>query len=351
MEHVELNINEYSIYDLKVVYKTPEDYDIVYIEDKYEYFLRKYDGQMELLDFLRQAKEKLMIHYYQTRKQDNVQNTVTQTLNTEIVKQDFGDNFYKYNYLKKLLVINSKFRKNFCSSSSNDFVIELPYTFKNVISMEFKAIEYTNSVYTINKVSGNNTFKLNNVEYTLPSRNYTNDDIVDTLNEITPDNFLVSFDLNTGKIKIEECNRQPFVMCFSEKECDFLNSLGYILGYRKNLYKHGIFYISESILDIQGIRCFCVFIDDYINSSTYDNIVTLTKDDYFSSKIIARVPNAADAFHIQYEDNSDRIEKVRYYYGPVTIKKLHIKLLDDEGRLLENNNVDFTLLLNLTLQR
>ena len=348
MDNFELDITQYTTRDLEKVYTLPNDYDIANIEDKYDYFARKYEEHKELLDFLTQAKDKLLVHYYKTHESFLQKNTVKQTLDTEITKQHIGNNYYEYNYVKKLLVINSKFRKNFFKTASNDFIVELPYTFTNVLSMEFKAIEYTNSVYTVDKTVQNNTFKLNDIEYTLPNGNYTNDDIVDKLNDITPSNFFVSFDLNTGKIKIEECDKKPFTLCFGTEET-FTDSLGYMLGYRKPLYKFGIFYISESILDIQGVRSLNIFVDDFINSSTYDNIVTITKDDYFSSKILARIPNAADAFHIQYEDNSDRIDKIRYYYGPVNIKKLHIRLLDDSGRLLQNNNVDYTILLKLQI--
>ena len=40
----------------------------------------------------------------------------------------------------------------------------------------------------------------------------------------------------------------------------------------------------------------------------------------------------------------------RHYFGPVNIYKLQIQLLDEYGRIVDLNNMDFSFCLNLTLQ-
>ena len=42
MDNFELDITQYTTRDLEKVYTLPNDYDIANIEDKYDYFARKY---------------------------------------------------------------------------------------------------------------------------------------------------------------------------------------------------------------------------------------------------------------------------------------------------------------------
>ena len=193
MEHLELDISKYTIYDLKKVYNLRDNFEIATIEDKYETFHEKYSKYPDIIGFLTHAKDKLLLDYYANKKVEIENSVVEESLHTKISKQEIGNMFYNYNYINKLLVINSKFRKNFCNTESNDFIIELPYAFTNVLSMEFKAIEYTNSVYTINEKSGNNIFKLNNTLYTIPDGNYNNETLLECLNMVLPNNYNISF--------------------------------------------------------------------------------------------------------------------------------------------------------------
>ena len=50
---------------------------------------------------------------------------------------------------------------------------------------------------------------------------------------------------------------------------------------------------------------------------------------------------------IMFEDSSDRIFKERNYFGPVRIKKLRIRLLDENGRVVDLNNGDLTVSLEV----
>ena len=58
---------------------------------------------------------------------------------------------------------------------------------------------------------------------------------------------------------------------------------------------------------------------------------------------IAKVPNTPDLI------NFDDIlyQSRRNYFGPVNIKRLHIKLYDELGRIVDLNNNDFSLSIQL----
>ena len=47
-------------------------------------------------------------------------------------------------------------------------------------------------------------------------------------------------------------------------------------------------------------------------------------------------------------NNGDMVNKTRNFFGPVDIQKLHIQLLDEYGRNLNMNNMDYSFCLDFT---
>jgi hypothetical protein len=52
---------------------------------------------------------------------------------------------------------------------------------------------------------------------------------------------------------------------------------------------------------------------------------------------LARIPNVSPTFSVVFEDSSDRVFKTRKYFGPVKLQKLRIRLLDENGRVIDLN--------------
>ena len=48
------------------------------------------------------------------------------------------------------------------------------------------------------------------------------------------------------------------------------------------------------------------------------------------------------------DDNSCPLTKTRKYNGPVNIRNLHIKILDNFGNIIDLNNMDFSFCITLT---
>ena len=64
------------------------------------------------------------------------------------------------NLIRHLLCIDSRFRDNYYSTLSTNYLITLPTRIKNVISMELAAFDFPNTYYQISKSLGNNYFWL-----------------------------------------------------------------------------------------------------------------------------------------------------------------------------------------------
>lgn len=62
--------------------------------------------------------------------------------------------------IHRLLCLDSKFRPDYYSTMSTDYLVTLPTTIKNAISMELVALEFPSTYYTVSKELGNNFFWL-----------------------------------------------------------------------------------------------------------------------------------------------------------------------------------------------
>ena len=135
---------------------------------------------------------------------------------------------------------------------------------------------------------------------------------------------------------------------------DYKQLFGWILGYRQPLYSNiveddygYIYYKSESVLDLSGPKYLFLIIDDF-NKSMNVNFLTASVKGLLSDNIIARISQKGQLFSIQSQNDFSVYSEPRYYYGPVNINKLQIKLIDEYGRLVDLNNKDFSFTLRLT---
>jgi hypothetical protein len=126
--------------------------------------------------------------------------------------------------------------------------------------------------------------------------------------------------------------------------------LGWQLGFRVaqySLYKT-LACISEAPCMITGPRYMYLCIDDGLKSAG-NNFIAAFAQSTLSQDIITRI-NLANSMSTTgvYKCTSDQgltnqLNRTREYFGPVTIKKLRFKLLDEYGRTLLFNGVDWSL--------
>ena len=175
-------------------------------------------------------------------------------------------------------------------------------------------------------------------------------------NALTNGQKIVNMELNFIAPPIPNWNKDnsPYItdatniLLYNEISSIPLNQkLGWMLGYRKSVYTGAISYTSESILDIIGPRYLYLSVDDH-RFSINSNFKTCNSSN-LPGTIMARLSLKGAAFNIQSQNDFSVYSEPRYYFGPVNISKLDIKLLDEYGRIIDLNNNDFSFTLRLTV--
>ena len=142
--------------------------------------------------------------------------------------------------------------------------------------------------------------------------------------------------------------------------------LGWMLGYRLSTYiftnsdssltLNGPAIISEGLCHIKGPDYMYLSIDDY-NNNVNNYFKSAFTSSILNDNIISRINSTAsigfsDQRHGIYQiGNTDLFTSAmgnqRTYFGPVDIERLHIELLDEYGRHINLNNMDWSLTIGL----
>ena len=126
-----------------------------------------------------------------------------------------------------------------------------------------------------------------------------------------------------------------------------IQRMGWMLGFRDKFYSFTSSLISESVLNITGPRYLYIILEDF-NKSSNINFLSSSKYGLLPDNILARVSLKGTAFNILSQNDFSVYAEPRYYYGPVNISKLHIKIVDEYSRILDLNNDDFSFTLRMT---
>ena len=275
---------------------------------------------------------------------------------------------------KQNLNIDTRFRENYYGSSSTNFNVSLPLIINNVLTMQLSAIELPTSFYSISKQYGNNFFTLvvNGISQVIniPDGNYTDVGIVNVLNTsminiANSDPSLVNFQYIVFGININNNNGsgQMFVGVDSTTPPGTITSLtlnfqadrngiddrntplpiklGWTFGFRNGIYENNISYVSEGIVDLLGPRYIYLVVDDY-NNNVNNNFYSAFNSSILNKNILARISLQTTAFNVFTENNLSIVTTPRQYFGPVKIQNLNIQLLDEYGRIIDLNNMDYS---------
>jgi hypothetical protein len=277
--------------------------------------------------------------------------------------------------LRKNINIDTKFRDNYYNTQSTNFHLDLPIRLTQVVSLQLTALELPTTYYNISKKYGNNFFviEINDLDpliITVPDGNY---DFLALQNYIN--NFLSSApatynELNvlvdvytpngttgggSGRMIIGSKNGNiDFSLNFQtdrygneDKQTPLPLKLGWIMGFREGYYKNNKTYVSEGLVDVLGLRYIYLVVDDF-NNSVNDGYYGAFNSSILNKNILARISIQGSVFNIFNQSNYNLITSPRQYFGPVDIQKLHIQLLDEYGRIIDLNNMDYSF--NLTFQ-
>jgi hypothetical protein len=138
----------------------------------------------------------------------------------------------------------------------------------------------------------------------------------------------------------------------SKGNTDSLSSItsrfGANLGFINEKYTDALSYVGESIMQPASIRYVYLSIDDY-NNSVNNHFVTAFNKSILNQNILASIAVKSDYFTLITDNNLKIVTEPREYFGPVDIQRLHIRLLDDHGRVLDMNNTNYSFCLTFKM--
>lgn len=235
--------------------------------------------------------------------------------------------------LTKFISIDTLFRPNYKMTSSTDFIYQFPEYRKNVVSIKVDAIELPRTWYMF--YAPMNTFTLNGSLITIPEGNYS----VDELN--------TWFATNAPAIQIHTTSHKTMI---SGASVDFTTpsvlqqSAGWVLGFRSAVYTITTSITSEGTYGAVD-HYFFLEIDDFQHNFMTDSIVSTVVNKgtptFLGNNIIARIPVNGSVF------GDTRSQFKRDYFGPVTLERLRIRLLNKFGEVVSLQSNDFSFSLEL----
>ncbi len=399
----DLNLNNYKLHELEEIFNLPKNYNSSTLDNMdnklRENILTNNNINQEVksrtLQFLTEAK-KVIINSLMNNS-SKLGNVITDFYNASFDLKavpviDNGENMVQkrkdkpylssypsefftgvINPIKKrtnreILNIDTRFRNNYYGTSASNFHFDLPIKLSNVLTMQLTAFESPLSFYNISSTLGNNYFFIT-IDYisqkekiVIPDGIYNYELLVTFLNnaltslggEFAKIRFIaeiVPVNNGNGKMIVEvdpSYSTFNFVLNFSD---DFFGNednntslqlkFGWLIGFRCGNYSSGYSYISEGIIDLIGPRYLYLVIDDF-NNSVNDNFYSAFTTSILHKNILARISIQGKSFDLLSENNLNIITYPRNYYGPVDIQKMQIQLLDEYGRIVDLNFMDYS---------
>lgn len=307
--------------------------------------------------------------------------TLNPSLNNKNKTNEIVNNFSNIvapgdlNSIKRLtqlqnLYLNSCFRHNYYNSNPTDFQYIIPSEVKNVLSMRLVSIEIPNAWYLFSNNSKNNFFRIethiedvtNSYDICIPNGNYDYETLQNYLNstffyesETETDLKYIKFYIDSCNFKsyfelVNEPNNMKFSLYFLEQlNQNVMNTFGWTLGFRiaKYLYVEDKLE-SEGLYDGGGDRYIYISVNDYQYNSNNLNIVGFDKS-ILNEDILAKIPMINGKLSLIIDDNNNPLSKTRRYNGPVNLSRLHIKILDKFGNVINLNNMDYSFTLEMEL--
>ena len=274
--------------------------------------------------------------------------------------------------IRQNLNIDSRFRENYYSTASSNFQVTLPMNFDKVLRMQLTAIELPITYYNVSKQYGNNFFQItvntSTAIVNIPDGNYTGDGIVNALNnELTILSgdfakvlFLLNINSNSGSgqmmvgpktgetITALALNFQTDRAGYDDNSTPLPLKFGWALGFRNGKYVNNLNYVSEGVVDMTGPRYVYLVVDDH-NNNVNNGFYSAFNSSMLNNNILARISLQSRPFDVQITNNLNIITTPREYFGPVKLQNMTIQLLDEYGRILDLNNMDFSFCITLII--
>jgi len=274
--------------------------------------------------------------------------------------------------LRQNINIDTRFRENYYTSMATNFHLDLPIRLTQVVSLQLSALELPTSFYAVSGVFGNNFFSLqidgeDPLIVTVPDGNYNYLSLQTYINNfLSTQTINVAYntiqflsDINTpggtgsggtGKMVIaySAASTTNFSISFQtdrygneDRQTPLPLKLGWLMGFREGYYENNVAYVSEGVIDLTGPKYIYLVVDDF-NNSVNDGFYGAFTSSVLNKNILARISLQGSVFSTFTQSNLLLVTTSRQYFGPVDIQKIQVQLLDEYGRILNLNNMDYS---------
>ena len=257
------------------------------------------------------------------------------------------------------------------------FRIKIPYGTWDITELNDSITPFINqNFYSVDGTNGQSITKFTNLATIVFDINDTDSRTVIRFrtkseggNDLT---YIPTVHVDTEKVYFEVDFRIP-----EDPERDIRKNLGWSLGFRKPYYKVNFFdtayrryydiedteynkikgsemdiyngiLISEAVYGANKYNYLFLSVNDFVGNHSQD-IVSCFENNLMTTDILARIAVRYGSFTVNIDDSSDLVHRDRNYFGPVTIEKLEIRLLDKFGDLINLNGSDYSIVLEFTI--
>ena len=274
---------------------------------------------------------------------------------------------------KQNLHFNTKFRDKYYQTSSTDFDYYLSEPCSDIISLKLSSICIPNSWYLFSHERKNNRFvvelcgpcePLSIHEIVIPDGNYDRETLTEYLNNryfyksgLNNPLKYVKFTIDRFSLKsrFEFIDDTPDdykmnIKLVDNKNENIMYTAGWILGFRYGQYLNvDKVVISESLFNCGGDCYFYFCLNDYKKNVNNANIVYF-QNSTMRYQVLAKIYLIDGKFSVNIDDSTDDLNnqtRTRKYHGPIDFKKFHITIIDEFGRKISLNNMDFSFVLEV----
>jgi hypothetical protein len=260
---------------------------------------------------------------------------------------------------KKVLNIDTRFRDNYETSRSTDFVINLPTAFKKVLSLQVVNYQLPYTLYSISKKTGSHSFYVDTSLIEINDGGYDENSLVQEINSKLPSDISLIYNSLSAKFIFTSVNVFSLNFDYIENADMHYNiatnidknqmTLGWIMGFRNSkIVKNGkqtiIKYVGANSYEAENCydgglsnKYYLLSVNDYQNNHANAFVSAFKYQTLTDNNILCKMTNSKE------DGTKTFLYPKRIYFGPTNINKLHIKIYDEYGRILDVNNGDLSL--------
>ena len=269
------------------------------------------------------------------------------------------------NTKKKYINIDTRFSDDYNYSQIANYNITLPEKITEVKSMYITNIEIPDVLFNISSLQNNNSMVITktnvspNINYliTAPDNKYSK---ITDLHTALNAKLLSATGDSTINFSVTSSNKSQLISTTNTYSVSFavdssgnfdkalLNSkLGWVLGYRNINYTiNNTATVAEALPDTFGPKYIYLAIDEFSHGNQRSFVSPLPAS-LINKNIIARISISSTVFGFGNLISANRadgslISDRREYNGKVDLQKLNIKILDEYGRLISLNGLEFS---------